>query len=193
MNDDGRTHARPSRDGAGDGASDAGDAGAVRESPASAPTAEETSAQIAGLASDPKAFKHRISADASISGRIHFPGNARVDGRLKGEIRADALLVVGEMALLEADVRAERLLLRGTVRGSITCPGFAELAPGSVVEGQVAATTLLVRPGARIDGVCRVGIPIAPAPAVAMPSPAARTGAAGTRPSAAQGRQTAIR
>ncbi|MBU6282691.1 polymer-forming cytoskeletal protein [bacterium] len=167
MIDGGRTRARPSTAGVAEHAAPA-TGGEIRggdpeKTPSS--TAEEISAQVAGLAEDPKGFKHRISADATISGRIHFPGNARVDGKLKGEIRADALLVVGERAMLEADVRAERLLLRGTVRGSVVCPGFAEFAPGSVVVGDVVASTLLVRPGARIEGACRVGLPITAAAA----------------------------
>ncbi|MFM7735925.1 MAG: polymer-forming cytoskeletal protein, partial [Alphaproteobacteria bacterium] len=163
---DGRTRARPSMVGAAEGAAHATGEAVAIGSPTSrgqaAPTAEEISAQLAGFADDPKAraFKHRISADASISGRIHFPGNARVDGKLKGEIRADALLVVGENAMLEADVRAEQLLLRGSVRGTVTCRSFAELAPGSVLVGDVVAATLLVRPGARIEGTCRVGSPV---------------------------------
>ncbi len=147
-------------------------------------SAEEISAVIAGMLGDPRAFKHRIAADASISGRIHFPGNARVDGRLKGEIRADAVLVVGEKALLEADVRADRLLLQGTVHGGVTCPGFAEFAPGSVVVGDVVAATLLVRQGARIDGRCRVGLPVETTPASAPPGSALRPAMSSAAPPA---------
>jgi cytoskeletal protein CcmA (bactofilin family) len=175
---DGRSPARPSTAGPATVAAPATDETSESDtrSTGTPTTAEEISARLAGLADDPRAFKHRISADASISGRIHFPGNARVDGRLKGEIRADAILVVGERALLEADVRAHRLLLRGTVHGSVSCPGFAELAPGSVVVGAVAATTLLVRPGARIEGTCRVGSPVG--------SPASAPGAVAAAPGA---------
>jgi len=188
---DGRTHARPSTTGAATGAAPAtGESGASDTTPtAPPPTGEEISALLAGLADDPKAFKHRISADASISGRIHFPGNARVDGKLKGEISAEALLVVGEGAVLEADVRAERLLLRGTVRGSLCCPGFAELAPGSIVVGDVVAATLIVRPGARIEGTCRVGLPVAVVPAAGPPPGlAARTPAGSQGPATTSGR-----
>jgi cytoskeletal protein CcmA (bactofilin family) len=107
-------------------------------------------------------FKHEIAADTAISGKIHFPGDARIDGRLKGEVRADALLVVGPAAVLHASVRADRLILLGTVQGELVCARVAELHRGSRLVGNLEAERLVVHAGAVLEGRCLVGHAQAP-------------------------------
>jgi len=102
-------------------------------------------------------FKHEIAADVAISGRITFPGNARIDGRLTGEVRADALLVVGPTALLRADVRAHNLVLFGTIEGSVCQSDSVELKPGSKLIGGLEATRVVVHDGAIFEGRCSIG------------------------------------
>jgi cytoskeletal protein CcmA (bactofilin family) len=105
----------------------------------------------------PPIYKHEIAAGVTISGKLSFPGDARVDGKLRGEIRAHALLVVGASALLEADIRAQRLIVYGTVIGSIHVTSEVELTPGCRVIGDVEAAKLVVHEGAVLEGRCIVG------------------------------------
>lgn len=102
-------------------------------------------------------FKHEIAPDVAISGRISFPGNARIDGRLTGEVRADALLVVGPTALLRADVRAHNLVLFGTIEGQVRQSDSVELKPGSRLIGGLEATRVIVHAGAIFEGRCSIG------------------------------------
>ncbi len=103
------------------------------------------------------AYKHEIAAGVTISGKLSFPGDARVDGKLRGEIRAHALLVVGPTALLHADIRAQRLVVYGTVIGSVHATSEVELIPGCRVIGDVEAAKLVVHEGAVLEGRCTVG------------------------------------
>lgn len=107
----------------------------------------------------PPTFKHEIAAGVTISGKLSFPGDARVDGKLRGEIRAHALLVVGPSALLHADIRAQRLVVYGTVIGSVHATSEIELTPGCRVIGDVEAAKLVVHEGAVLEGRCTVGHP----------------------------------
>jgi cytoskeletal protein CcmA (bactofilin family) len=102
-------------------------------------------------------FKHEIAADVAISGRITFPGNARIDGRLTGEVRAEALLVVGPQALLRADVRAQNLVLFGTIEGQVCQSDSVELKPGSRLIGGLEAQRVIVHAGAVFEGRCSIG------------------------------------
>ena len=102
-------------------------------------------------------FRHEIESDVSISGRIHFPDDARIDGQLRGEIRADALLVIGETARLEATVSARVLLVYGNLQGDVLRSGSVELHPSSHVAGDIEATSLVVHEGASFDGFAWVG------------------------------------
>ncbi len=102
-------------------------------------------------------FKHEIAADVSISGRIAFPGNARIDGRLSGEVRADALLVVGPTAVLRANVRAHQLVVYGTIEGDVRQTDSVELKPGSRLIGGLEARKVVVHAGAVFEGRCAIG------------------------------------
>lgn len=106
---------------------------------------------------EPAGFKHEIATDVAITGRINFPGDARIDGRLRGEVRADALLVIGETGVLHADVRAERLVVRGAMHGNVLRAHLVEVEPGARLIGNVEADGLVVRPGALLEGRCRIG------------------------------------
>ncbi len=120
-------------------------------------TAEREPGPIAATNDLGERFKHEIAADVAISGRITFPGNARIDGRLTGEVRADALLVVGPTALLRADVRAQSLVLFGTIEGSVCQSDVVELKPGSRLIGGLEASRVTVHAGAVFEGRCSIG------------------------------------
>ncbi len=102
-------------------------------------------------------FRHEIASDARITGRIHFPGDARIDGTVRGDVRAEALLVVGPTAEVEATVRAERLVVEGRIEGEIRDCGTCELRPGARTVGRIAAQNLIVHAGAVIEGWLSIG------------------------------------
>ena len=52
-----------------------------------------------------------LGPDTAVSGRLSFTVPTRIDGRLRGEVRASDLLVVGEDAVVEGVVRALRLVV----------------------------------------------------------------------------------
>jgi len=120
-------------------------------------SAEREPGPVAAANDSGERFKHEIAADVSISGRINFPGNARIDGRLTGEVRADALLVVGPSALLRADVRAHNLILFGTIEGQVCQSDSVELKPGSRLIGGLEAARVIVHAGAIFEGRCSIG------------------------------------
>lgn len=135
-------------------------------------TAEREPGPVAAANDLGERFKHEIAADVAISGRISFPGNARIDGRLTGEVRADALLVVGPTALLRADVRAHNLVLFGTIEGSVCQSDSVELKPGSRLIGGLEASRVVVHAGAVFEGRCSIGK--RPPATAALPQPAAQ-------------------
>ncbi len=116
-----------------------------------------------GTPSQEKRFRHQIEAGVSISGRIHFPGDARIDGQLRGEIRADRLLLVGETAELEATVSAQHMVIAGTMRGDVIRSGTVELEATARLLGNIEARNLVVHAGAFFDGRAAIGKPAASA------------------------------
>jgi cytoskeletal protein CcmA (bactofilin family) len=107
----------------------------------------------------PVTFRHEIAAGVTISGRLSFPGDARVDGNLRGEIRAHAFLLVGPNATLHAEVRGQRVVVQGTIVGRVRASVLLEVTPGGRIIGDVEAERLVVREGGIIEGRCLVGLP----------------------------------
>lgn len=106
-------------------------------------------------AGDGPQFRHEIASDVVLSGRIHFPADARVDGRLKGEVHADQLLLIGPKAEVNARIRAQALVIKGTLTGDVIESGEVRIAGSGRVFGSIQARSLTVEAGARFEGRVR--------------------------------------
>jgi cytoskeletal protein CcmA (bactofilin family) len=100
-----------------------------------------------------------LGPDTAVSGRLSFTVPTRIDGRLRGEVRATDLLVVGEEAVVEGVVRALKLVVLGEVRGDIRGAERVEIGPGGRLMGTVETHSLVVKPGGCLDGDCRISPP----------------------------------
>lgn len=95
-----------------------------------------------------------IGEGTSLSGNFTLRGGFRVDGRLSGRV-ASSTLIVGPPARLDVDeLRVERLIVHGHVRGTIHVGERLEIHPGGRVEGTVhlAKPALAVAPEGKLDG-----------------------------------------
>ena len=54
-----------------------------------------------------------IDEGSEIEGRYTFRGTVMLNGKFKGEISSNDTLIIGERAVLHADVRAGRLVVNG--------------------------------------------------------------------------------
>src|SRR5262249_40204813 len=100
-----------------------------------------------------------LGADTVVSGRLSFTVPTRIDGTLRGEVRATDLLVVGEDGYVEGLVRALRLVGLGEVRGDVEGAERVEIGPGGRLMGTVETHSLVVREGGCLDGDCRIAPP----------------------------------
>jgi cytoskeletal protein CcmA (bactofilin family) len=93
-----------------------------------------------------------LGPDAEITGRVSFVEPTRVEGKLKGEVRAADLLVVGSQAAVHATVRADRLVVMGEVRGEVLGAARVEICAGGKLFGDVETKSLVVHDGAVFEG-----------------------------------------
>jgi len=97
-----------------------------------------------------------------VSGRLSFTVPTRIDGTLRGEVRASEVLVVGEDALVEGVVRASKLVVLGEVRGDVRGAERVEIGTGGRLIGTVETQSLVVKDGGCLDGDCRIAPPRTP-------------------------------
>lgn len=97
-----------------------------------------------------------IGAGTAIEGDISFSGGLRIDGQVKGNVRATgddhSTLVVSEHARIEGEVSVSHVVINGTVTGPVHSGEFLELQPKARVTGDVEYSSIEMHLGAIVQG-----------------------------------------
>lgn len=97
-----------------------------------------------------------IGAGTSLAGDVTFSGGLRVDGEIKGNVRAAegqaATLVISEHARIEGEISVSHLVINGTVIGAIHSSDFLELQTRARVTGDVEYSAIEIHLGAVVQG-----------------------------------------
>jgi cytoskeletal protein CcmA (bactofilin family) len=93
-----------------------------------------------------------LGRGAAFEGKLTFEGTVRIDGRFKGEVFSDDVLVIGEGALVEAEIDIGEVIIQGTVVGNIKAKRSIEIhAPGRV-KGDLHTPSLQIDKGVIFEG-----------------------------------------
>jgi len=116
-----------------------------------------------------------LGADSRIEGTIEFQGTIRLDGRVKGKIFSNGgTLIVGEKAVIQADIRVDSIIVMGEVSGTIDAKERATVYPPGRVNGDIEAGVISIEPGGVFNGNCsmkaKTGAIKKPAVPVKIPS-----------------------
>lgn len=97
-----------------------------------------------------------IGAGTTINGDINFTGGLRVDGVVKGNIKAvgdkPGTLVLSELAKVEGEIDVGHVVINGTVAGPVRAKEYLELLPKARVTGDVSYKTIEIHVGAIVMG-----------------------------------------
>jgi len=93
-----------------------------------------------------------LGRGAVFEGKLTFEGTVRIDGRFKGEVFSDDVLVIGDGAQVEATIDVGEVIIQGTVVGNITAKRSIEIhAPGRV-KGDLHTPSLQIDKGVIFEG-----------------------------------------
>jgi cytoskeletal protein CcmA (bactofilin family) len=95
-----------------------------------------------------------LDKGSKISGKLFFDGPARIDGQVDGEISATDTVVIGESAVVNANLKAPSVVITGKMTGDVSATKRLELRPTAKVAGNLTRPVLLVQDGALFDGHC---------------------------------------
>jgi cytoskeletal protein CcmA (bactofilin family) len=95
-----------------------------------------------------------IGIGSSSRGTLMVSGTLRIEGDLEGDILNCERLEVGQHGLMRADIEVKEAVVEGRVQGNIRALGVIELKSGSHVEGDIAATSVIMEPGVFFSGRC---------------------------------------
>lgn len=118
--------------------------------PAAAPAAPAAAAAAPGAEGIPF-LRASLGSDTSVTGKLSFAAPTRIDGKLKGEVRANDLLLIGEQGSVEGTVNAKALILEGTVRGDVVGTEWVQVQASGRLVGSVAAHRIEIAYGAKVQ------------------------------------------
>ena len=132
-----------------------------------------------------------LGCGAAFEGKLTFEGTVRIDGRFRGEVFSDDTLVIGEGALVEAEIDIGEIIIQGTVVGNVKAKRSIEIhAPGRV-KGDIHTPSLQIDKGVIFEGRSFMEGMVAPKgaaagaaaqPAAAQPAPSKTTGPTPVKP-----------
>lgn len=112
-----------------------------------------------------------LGKGTEFKGIITYEGTVRIDGRVEGEVITKGTLVVGESAVIHAEISAGTVVSGGRITGNITANEKVQLLAPAVLTGAVKTPLLVIEEGVRFNGSCEMGEPTEreePQPAVVM-------------------------
>jgi cytoskeletal protein CcmA (bactofilin family) len=102
-----------------------------------------------------KGIQTFLGPETSLEGKLSFEGTVRLDGHFKGIIESkEGVMVVGENALIRADVSVFTAVVFGEVNGNIHATNSIELHAPARVFGDLCAPAVVIDAGVVFHGNC---------------------------------------
>jgi cytoskeletal protein CcmA (bactofilin family) len=93
-----------------------------------------------------------LGKGTTFEGKLTFEGTVRIDGKLKGEVFSDDVLIIGEGAYVEAEIDIGEIIIQGTVVGNVRAKRAIEIHSPGKVKGDLHTPSLQVDKGVVFEG-----------------------------------------
>ena len=114
--------------------------------------------------------KNTLASDVEIKGNLKFSGELSFEGKLEGEIQTDGVLNLGDSAVVNGNINAQSVVVRGKITGNINAKEKIEIKAKAELFGDIRATKLIVEEGVTFVGKTEVN-PNKVSPTSATPRP----------------------
>jgi len=98
-----------------------------------------------------------LDKGTNVTGELEFAGTLRIDGNFQGSISTSDNLVIGEHAVVHADIKVGEIEIHGQLFGRIEAKNRVEVFPSGRVRGDIHTPLLCVNGGAMLDGGLHMG------------------------------------
>ncbi|MDR0402391.1 MAG: polymer-forming cytoskeletal protein [Treponema sp.] len=97
-------------------------------------------------------FDTILSPDIEFSGALTCGKSFLIRGKVSGEVTAAGLLVIDTQAVVEANIRAETVIIFGSVKGNVTAARKVEITSTGKLTGNVTAPDIHMETGHYFNG-----------------------------------------
>lgn len=89
-------------------------------------------------------------------GDLSFKKSLQINGRFEGEISSGSYLVIGEEAVIRANIKADTVIVKGTVYGNIEAVTRLEIHTNGKLYGNIRTKKLVISDGVVFEGKCEM-------------------------------------
>ena len=93
-----------------------------------------------------------IGPNANLTGDVEINGFTRVDGSIRGNVKAKGRIVIGERARIKGNVSGTNITVGGVVCGNVIADGHFILLSTGVVIGDIITRRIQADDGSFING-----------------------------------------
>jgi cytoskeletal protein CcmA (bactofilin family) len=93
-----------------------------------------------------------IGEGSVVEGELFAPADLRIEGEMKGKLRSDGEIVIGERGYVRSHLHARDIIIAGRVEGIVRAEGTVRITSTGSLHGTVQASTLVIEPGAVFQG-----------------------------------------
>ncbi|MCD4762002.1 polymer-forming cytoskeletal protein [bacterium] len=93
-----------------------------------------------------------IGPSVKVKGNFHGQGNIIIEGSVEGSVKTAGFLLIGDKAIISANVEASEARIAGTVTGKIKIKGFLEITSSAKLNGDIQTAKISIEKGASLNG-----------------------------------------
>jgi cytoskeletal protein CcmA (bactofilin family) len=125
--------------------------------PANMAPEEKPATSMGSASTEIRSYAERrayLDSGSKISGKLLFEGTTRIDGQVDGEIIVKESLVIGESAVVSAQIKADSIIVAGSASGDLIASQRLEIRSSARVTGNLTSPVVIVHEGATFQGHC---------------------------------------
>lgn len=103
-----------------------------------------------------------IAKDLTVSGDLTTEGVVKIEGKVKGTIRANTQTLIAPGALVQGDLHTAEAIIGGRVEGNVHATDRVEVQATAEVLGDVYTRRIVVLEGGSVNGSIKMGTPPEP-------------------------------
>ena len=100
-----------------------------------------------------------VAVGMEITGRLDTNGVVKVEGTVRGSIRAERQVLVAKGGVVDGDIYTREAIVGGTVSGAIYADERVEVQTQSRINGDITTQKLMVQEGGDVNGNVRMENP----------------------------------
>lgn len=97
-----------------------------------------------------------LTSDVDINGILKFTGELTFEGKIEGEIISDGILQLGDSSVVNGNISAASVVVRGKINGNITAKEKIEIKAKTELFGDIKAAKLVIEEGVTFVGKTEV-------------------------------------